>query len=171
MIRKKRIIISLAILIICFGIVFYGFYKIKYSQDLNGYFVDKDSKRKLIVMGCYGIGSTRVMGAIAEVYHDDKGIIWPSEIAPFKAHLVPIGETGRVWKVADKLYQDLSSSAPSKWSFGGSTIASGEGGQKTGLEVLYDDRKDKMPGEKLRWLIAITAILLGMTILIRSIIM
>ena len=99
----------------------------KYSKDLNAYFIDKDGKRKLIIMGCYGIGSTRVMGAIVEVYHDDKGIIWPEETAPFKVHFIPVEDTREVMKAAENLYRDL---------------------QRQKIEVLYDDRKEKRAGEK-----------------------
>ena len=98
----------------------------KYSKDLNAYFIDKDGKRKLIVMGCYGIGSTRVMGAIVEVCHDNKGIIWPEEVAPFKIHLIPVEDNREVIKAANKLYLDL---------------------QKQNIEVLYGDRKEKRVGE------------------------
>ncbi|OGZ17445.1 MAG: hypothetical protein A2Z78_02070 [Candidatus Nealsonbacteria bacterium RBG_13_36_15] len=99
----------------------------KYSKDLNAYFIDKDGKRKLIIMGCYGIGSSRIMGAIVEVHHDDKGIIWPEEIAPFKVHLIPVEDNQKVIKTTENLYQDL---------------------QKQKIEVLYDDRKKRGAGEK-----------------------
>jgi len=109
----------------------------KYSQDLNAYFIDKDGKRKLIIMGCYGLGTTRLMAAIVEVYHDEKGIIWPQALAPFQIHLIQINPVGsrsgrqentkKIKRAAEKLYQDL---------------------QKNNLEVLYDDRADKTPGEK-----------------------
>ncbi len=77
-----------------------------------------------VLMGCYGLGVSRLMGAIVETCHDEKGIIWPKDIAPFDIHLIPIG---KVKKQADKLYQDL---------------------QKQSNRVLYDDR-DKGIGEKL----------------------
>ena len=60
----------------------------KYSEPMKAHFVDKNGSKKPIIMGCYGIGLGRVMGAAVEVHHDEKGIIWPEEIAPFKAHLV-----------------------------------------------------------------------------------
>lgn len=99
----------------------------KYSKDLNAYFIDKDGKRKLIIMGCYGIGTTRIMGAIVEVHHDDKGIIWPEEISPFKIHLIPVEDNKTVKGASEKLYLDL---------------------QKQKIEVLYDDREGKRAGEK-----------------------
>lgn len=100
----------------------------KYSKDLGAYFVDKDGKKKLIIMGCYGLGTSRIMGAEVEVHYDQSGIIWPKEIAPYSFHLIPIEiSNSKVKKISDKLYQDL---------------------QKQNFEVLYDDRKEKSPGEK-----------------------
>ena len=80
-------------------------------------------------MGSYGIGVSRVMGAVSEIHHDDKGIIWPEAIAPFKVHLILIEnkENKKIKDTADKLYQDL---------------------QKKGVEVLYDEREGKTAGEK-----------------------
>lgn len=84
----------------------------KYSKPFN---MDN------IVMGCYGIGITRVMGAIVEVFNDDVGIIWPKEVAPFNVHLLGLDTD------ANEIYNDL---------------------QKNGIKVLYDDR-NKSAGEKL----------------------
>jgi prolyl-tRNA synthetase len=99
----------------------------KYSKDLGAFFIDKDGVEKPIIMGCYGIGLGRVMAGIVEIHHDEKGIIWPEEVAPFQIHLIQIENTSKVKKAAKKLYQDL---------------------QKRNLEVLYDDRTEKAPGEK-----------------------
>ena len=98
----------------------------KYSEALGAYFTDRDGKKKPVIMGCYGIGIDRVMATIVEVYHDEKGIIWPKEVAPFQVHLIKIEASKKVKTAAEKLYQDL---------------------QKQGLEVLYDDR-DRSAGEK-----------------------
>lgn len=98
-----------------------------YSGALNAYFVDKDGDRELMTMGCYGLGISRIVGTVVEVHHDEKGIIWPEEIAPFDCHLIPIENTAKVRKAAEKIYKDL---------------------QKRGIEVLYDDRKDGSAGEK-----------------------
>ncbi len=98
----------------------------KYSRAFNLYFRDKKGKKREVIMGCYGIGVGRLMATIIEINHDEKGIIWPKEIAPFQVHLIQIEAPG-VKKAAEKLYQDL---------------------QKAKLEVLYDDRIDKTPGEK-----------------------
>lgn len=99
----------------------------KYSKAMNAFFVDKDSKRKLIIMGCYGIGLSRIMGTIVEVHHDQNGIIWPKTVAPFQIHLIQIENSKKVKKASQKLYQDL---------------------QKQGVGVLYDDREEKSAGEK-----------------------
>jgi len=99
---------------------------IKYSRAMNAFFVDKDGKKKNIVMGCYGLGSSRTIGAIVEVHHDKNGICWPKEVAPFEVYLIQLENKSRVKKAADKIYQDL---------------------QRSGKEVLCDDRV-KSPGEK-----------------------
>jgi prolyl-tRNA synthetase len=122
--------------------------KDKFARPFNFKFRDKDKKEKLIMMGCYGIGLSRLMGAIVEVHSDERGIIWPEEVAPFQVHIIPIGNTQKVKKASEKLYKDLSAPALQKGSYGGSTVAFGVGGQKNGLEALYDDRMDKTAGEK-----------------------
>jgi len=101
----------------------------KYSKVMSANFRDRDGKEKPILMGCYGIGLPRLMAAVVEVHHDEKGIIWPKEAAPFQIHLISLPKTspGRVDKVTEKLYRDF---------------------KKRNLEVLYDDRKDKSAGEK-----------------------
>lgn len=95
--------------------------KFKYSEPLGLKFSDEENSQKNVYMGCYGIGVSRVMGVIVEKYADDKGIVWPESVAPFKYHLVGIGENGM--KVAEEFY------------------AKHQG------EVLFDDR-DVRPGEK-----------------------
>jgi len=99
----------------------------KYSLPFNLKFRNKDGLEKPVLMGCYGIGLGRLMGAIVEINNDDKGIIWPKDVAPFVFHLIQIGEAGKVVKVCKAIYKI---------------------GQKLGIEVLYDDRKDVAPGEK-----------------------
>jgi prolyl-tRNA synthetase len=99
----------------------------KYSEDMGVYFIDNQGNKKPIIMGCYGIGLGRAMGAIVEVHHDEKGMIWPKEVAPFFCHLIPVEKSRMVKKIAEKLYQDF---------------------KKSGIDVLYDDRLDKTPGEK-----------------------
>ncbi len=94
----------------------------KYGKDFNLGFKDKDGTKKYPVMGCYGIGISRLMGVIVEKMHDEKGIIWPETIAPFKVHLLSLNQDA----TAEKIYNDLI---------------------KNNIEVLYDDR-DIRPGEK-----------------------
>ena len=80
-----------------------------------------------MIMGCYGIGPSRVMGAVVEIHHDDKGIIWPESIAPFKVHLLQIGSDEFVGREAEKVYDELV---------------------KEGIEILFDDRPDITAGKK-----------------------
>ena len=109
----------------------------KFSLPFDLKYKDKDGTEKPVIMGCYGIGLSRAMGAVVEAHHDERGIIWPKSIAPFLVHLISIGESAKVKKMAEKIYNDLSRGA-------GSRVA----GQKQGVEVLYDDRDDKSAGEK-----------------------
>lgn len=99
----------------------------KYSESMKAYFLDKNGIKKPIIMGCYGIGPSRMMGAAVEVHHDEKGIIWPIEIAPFQCHLIFLGFEEKIKNMAGKIYQDL---------------------QQKGIEVLYDEREEKNAGEK-----------------------
>lgn len=103
---------------------------LKYSKAFDIKFEDIDKKKQLTVMGSYGIGLDRTMAAIVETNYDEQGIIWPESVAPFKMHLIAIlgKEDGeKVKKVAEKIYQDLMAAK---------------------VDVLYDDREDKTPGEK-----------------------
>ncbi len=95
----------------------------RFSDAFGLTYKDKEGKDKPIIMGCYGIGVSRLMGSVVEVISDEKGIVWPKSIAPFAVHLVPIGEQ----KKAEEIYKQLT---------------------REGVEVLYDDR-DKNTGEKL----------------------
>ena len=74
----------------------------KYSEPLGLKFTDKDNTEKTVFMGCYGIGVSRVMGVIAEKFLDEKGLVWPESVAPYKYHLIAIGEQGT--KTANGLY-------------------------------------------------------------------
>ncbi|MFH1713699.1 MAG: proline--tRNA ligase [Patescibacteria group bacterium] len=100
----------------------------KYSEVMKANFKDKNGQLKPIIMGCYGIGLPRLLSTVIEKNHDEKGIIWPKNLAPFQVHLLALENTSRVKKSADKIYKDL---------------------QKAKIEVLYDDRQDKTIGEKL----------------------
>ncbi|MFA4817481.1 MAG: aminoacyl--tRNA ligase-related protein [Parcubacteria group bacterium] len=83
---------------------------------------NKNGEKTPVVMGSYGIGPGRVMGTIVEVFHDEKGIIWPEAVSPFQVHLISLGKN----EEAEKIYQDLV---------------------KKGIEVLFDDR-DETAGKK-----------------------
>jgi len=109
----------------------------KYSAPFNLKYKNEKGEEKDVVMGCYGIGLGRVMGTIVEVSHDDKGIIWPESVAPFKAHLISLAQSANSKAQAEKLYKTLS-------AYGRST----EGRQNSGIEVLYDDRIEVSAGEK-----------------------
>ncbi len=97
----------------------------KYTDALGVNYVNEQGERQPIIMGCYGIGVSRLMGVIAEHFSDDKGLVWPEAIAPAKVYLVRIGGEQAV-KLADELYEQLNAQ---------------------GIEVLYDDR-DERPGTK-----------------------
>ena len=101
--------------------------KTKYSQPFDLSFTDEKGEKHIVLMGCYGIGLGRLMGTIVEVFSDDKGIIWPETVAPYKIHLLALGEDEAVSKEAEKVYESLL---------------------KAGTEVLFDDRKDLSAGEK-----------------------
>jgi len=90
----------------------------KYSKPFELTFVDENDKPKEVVMGCYGIGLGRIMGAVAEIFNDEKGLVWPKSIAPFDIHMVNIGETS---KEAAEVYEKLVSA---------------------GHDVLWDDRAE-----------------------------
>ena len=74
----------------------------KFSEPLDLVFNDKDGVRKTVFMGCYGIGVSRVMGVIVEKYSDEKGLVWPTEIAPYQYYLIGIGDKASA--VVDKLH-------------------------------------------------------------------
>lgn len=113
----------------------------KYSKAMNARFIDKDGESKLIIMGCYGIGVGRLLSTIVEANHDDRGIIWPSEVAPFSIHLIPIESTAKVKKAAEKIYKELSQDSRAAFE-------KKQDGREINSEVLYDDRLDKLAGEK-----------------------
>ncbi len=83
----------------------------KYSEAMNATVLDENGKAKTMVMGCYGIGVTRIIAAAIEQNHDDKGIIWPASIAPFSVAVVPINmhKSDEVKDECERIYQELSS--------------------------------------------------------------
>jgi prolyl-tRNA synthetase len=105
------------------GHVFSG---LPYPEAMNLKFTDENGQERLMVMGCYGIGVTRLLGAAIEQNHDDKGIIWPDPIAPFGVAICPVGyrKSEQVREVADRLHAEL---------------------EAAGIDVLLDDR-DERPG-------------------------
>jgi prolyl-tRNA synthetase len=84
----------------------------KYSQAQGACFLDEDGKKKPIIMGCYGIGVSRVIAAVIEKHHDDKGIIWPPGVAPFDIEILPLsgsaGEDAAIEDLTRRYYTDLS---------------------------------------------------------------
>ncbi|WP_456392729.1 proline--tRNA ligase [Persephonella sp.] len=101
----------------------------KYSEAMKAYFVDRDGREKPIIMGCYGIGVSRLMAAAVEQSHDENGIIWPESIAPFILHILALN-------VKDQQIKDIAEEIYTK-------------AKEKGIEVLYDDR-DISPGAKFK---------------------
>lgn len=98
----------------------------KYSKPFELNYLSEDNKLKPVIMGCYGLGISRVMGVIAEVLSDDKGLVWPEEIAPARFYLINLGTDSDVIEFTNQLYKRLIDEE---------------------IEVLYDDR-DVHAGEK-----------------------
>ncbi len=100
----------------------------KYSRPMKALVLDEAGKEVTLLMGCYGIGVTRIVAAAIEQNHDERGIIWPTPIAPFQVVLIALNlqKSPRVRELSDRLYAELNAA---------------------GIEVLYDDR-DARPGVK-----------------------
>ena len=98
----------------------------KYSDALGAQYLDEKGEKHPMIMGCYGIGIGRILIAAVEALHDDKGIIWPTAIAPYSVVITPIKYDGEVKAAADKLYEQLNAA---------------------GIDALLDDR-DARPGVK-----------------------
>ena len=99
----------------------------RFTEAFGFSYTDAAGEQKPVEMGCYGIGPSRIMGTLVEVFNDEKGIIWPASVAPFKLHLLTLGMDEAVKEKAEKLYHELISE---------------------GVEVLFDDR-DESAGKKL----------------------
>lgn len=99
----------------------------RFSDALDLKYQTESGEKKSVFMGSYGIGPGRLMGTVVETLSDDKGIIWPESIAPFKVHLLVLGEDESVRAFAEKTFQSLSDAD---------------------VEVLFDDRSEVTPGEK-----------------------
>ena len=94
----------------------------KYSKAMKAAFLDPDGKECLAVMGCYGIGVSRIAAAAIEQNHDAKGIVWPIPLAPFHVALLTLSQSAAVTAAAESLYASLS---------------------QAGVEVLWDDRDER----------------------------
>ncbi|CAD6876859.1 proline--tRNA ligase [Methylomonas fluvii] len=94
----------------------------KYSEAMNAAIVNEAGKNQIMIMGCYGIGISRVVAAAIEQGHDERGIIWPNELAPFQVAICPMNmhKSDRLIDTVEKIYKDLTDA---------------------GIEVLLDDRK------------------------------
>jgi len=100
----------------------------RYTAQMGADYLDDNGKKHDIVMGCYGIGISRLVAAAVEQSHDDNGILWPMSIAPYQIHLVQLGQSEAVVEAVAKLEREL---------------------EAKGIEVLVDDR-DERPGSKFK---------------------
>jgi prolyl-tRNA synthetase len=99
----------------------------KYAESLGLKVLDENGKLVTVTMGSYGIGITRILATIAELNNDDKGLVWPIQVAPFDVHLVATGRDAAVFETADWISDQL---------------------ETAGVDVLYDDRPKVSPGVK-----------------------
>jgi prolyl-tRNA synthetase len=99
----------------------------KYAEALGLQVLDDKGKLITVTMGSYGIGVTRIMAVLAESHHDDKGLIWPENVAPYDVHIIAAGKDDVVWSVADTLVGQFDAA---------------------GVDVLFDDRPKVSPGVK-----------------------
>lgn len=90
-------------------------------------FTDTEGKKQPVFLGSYGVGVTRLVGVLAEIFSDEKGIVWPESVAPFQVHLLVLGTNEDTWSKANALYESLN---------------------QNGVEVIFDDRAGLAPGEK-----------------------
>ncbi|KRF50331.1 proline--tRNA ligase [Bacillus sp. Soil745] len=95
----------------------------KYSEAMNATFLDENGRSQPMIMGCYGIGVSRTLAAVAEQFNDEKGLVWPKNLAPYQVHLIPINMKDEAQAaLAEDLYKDLKAQ---------------------GMEVLMDDRQER----------------------------
>ena len=99
----------------------------KYAEALGLQVLDETGKLQTVTMGSYGIGVTRILAALAQLHADDKGLVWPANIAPYQVRLVATGKNELAFELAGQLATELDAA---------------------GLEVLYDDRPKLSPGVK-----------------------
>jgi prolyl-tRNA synthetase len=101
--------------------------KTKYSEPFGLTYKDAEGKENLVIMGCYGIGLGRLVGTIAEIHSDEKGLVWPKSVAPFQYHILLLSKNDEQKQKAEALYKDLT---------------------QKGIEVLFDDRMGMSAGAK-----------------------
>lgn len=101
----------------------------KYAESLGLTVLDENGKTRVVTMGSYGIGVSRALASIAEHYHDDKGLIWPTNVAPAHVHVLATGKEDAVFEMAEKIAAELESA---------------------GIEVIYDDRRKMSAGVKFK---------------------
>ncbi|MDW2876907.1 MULTISPECIES: proline--tRNA ligase [Bacillaceae] len=95
----------------------------RYSEAMNAVYLDENGRTQPMIMGCYGIGVSRILAAIAEQYNDDKGFIWPADLAPFKVHVIAVNMKDEAQAgLGEELYKEL---------------------RGNGYEVLFDDRPER----------------------------
>ncbi len=94
----------------------------KYAVALEAHFSDEKEHRQPIIMGCYGIGVTRILAAVTETRHDENGLIWPLSLAPYEVVVIPLQEEAPVVEAAESIYSQL---------------------QQAGVDVLLDDRAQR----------------------------
>lgn len=100
----------------------------KFSEKFDTTYVDRNGKKQFVHMGCYGIGISRLLGTIVEIHHDEKGILWPFQVAPFQIHLIGLDlNDPKIKNTVENVYRRLL---------------------KDSFEVLLDDRMDVPAGEK-----------------------
>lgn len=102
---------------------------LKYSKALDLKVLDANGKTVPVWMGCYGIGVSRVLACIAETHHDEKGLAWPSIVAPAQVHVMATGKDEAAFEAAERLVEQL---------------------EERGVEVIYDDRRKVSPGVKFK---------------------
>ena len=100
----------------------------KFSDSFKFKCTDKQGMMQPVVMGCYGIGPSRIMGSLVEIFSDENGIMWPKSVTPYQVHMISLGNDENVTKEAEKLYDDF---------------------KKAGITVLFDDR-DERAGAKFK---------------------
>jgi len=100
----------------------------RFTDAFSALYTDSAGTQKKIVMGCYGLGPSRLMGTIAECLADEKGLVWPAEIGPYQLHLVSLVRDPAEIEQCDRIYDGLAAQ---------------------GTDVLYDDRQGPHAGEKL----------------------